>query len=445
MHETGIKPFKLSENFKLGTATASLQIEGGDTNNNWYDWCQKGHVKDGSHCLRANDHYNRVGEDVALMKELRHSCYRMGLEWSRLEPKEGQFSEEAVRHYRQELTLLREAGIDPVITLFHFSYPLWFADSGAFEADTCIERFINYTRFCVVSFGDLCSEWIPINEPNVFAVIGYMGGQWPPGKKDTRLALKVMRNLACCHLEAYTLIHKIRTDKNWAGETRVGLAMHLRIFDPYGGSPLDWLASKMVAQMFQGALMHAMTSGVFTFPLKRGTPFGRGRFSDFTGINYYSRDRVKFTLKGGYKLSVTKDVSVNDLGWEIYPEGLSRLCRTYNKKYNLPIYITENGTCDAKDTFRAAYICDHLYELSGLIGEGIPVERYYYWTLMDNFEWIEGESARFGLIHCDFETQKRTIRESGRLFAEISENKALTQDMIDRYLSKPCVNHHQSS
>lgn len=428
-----MRSFALPENFKLGTATAALQIEGGDKNNNWYDWSVKGHVKDGSSPLRANDHYNRVVEDVALMKELNNSCYRMGLEWSRLEPEEGRFSDEAVKHYRDELTLLRDAGIEPVITLFHFSYPLWFSEAGAFETEACIEHFKRYTRFCAESFGDLCNEWIPVNEPNVFSVLGYMGGGWPPGKSDIRLALKVMRNLVRCHLEAYALIHEIRWGKGWPGETKVGSAIHMRVFDPAGRSPLNKLAAVLVARMFQGAAMHATITGEFKFPLGSGTPCGKGRFSDFTGINYYTRDMVRFSLKGGYKLSVNIGAQVNDLGWEIYPQGLYRICKRNYELYGLPIYITENGTCDSEDVFRAHYICDHLYEITRLIGEGIRVERYYHWTLIDNFEWLEGESARFGLIRCNFKNQKRTVRKSGQLYSEISREKALTEDMIKHY------------
>lgn len=428
-----MKAFTLPKEFELGSATASLQIEGGDKNNNWFDWCSKNHIRDGSSCLRANDHYNRVEEDIELMKELNHSCYRMSLEWSRIEPEEGVFSDEAVAHYRQELALLREAGIRPIITLFHFSYPLWFANAGAFENKACIERFMRYVRFCVEAFGDLCEEWIPVNEPNVFATMGYLGEGWPPGKNKLFLAIRVMRNLILCHLKAYKLIHEIRNERGWTGRTMVGSSMHLRVFDPVGISPFNRLAAKLVERMFQGAAMHATITGVFKFPLGRGAPCGKGVFCDFAGINYYTRDMVRFSLRKGYKLSVHIGAQVNNLGWEIYPEGLYRLCKDNYKRYGLPIFITENGTCDSDDSFRARYICDHLRQVSRLIDEGIPVERYYHWTLIDNFEWLEGESARFGLVRCNFKTQKRTIRKSGKLYAEISREKALTEDMIKRY------------
>ncbi len=430
-----MKPFKLPEDFLLGTATSALQIEGGDRNNNWYEWSENKHIKDGTHSIRANDHFNRFEEDIALMGELHSSCYRMGLEWSRLEPKEGSFSSEAAAHYRKELMTLNKAGIKPIVTLFHFSYPLWFARSGAFENKSCVERFKRYTLFCVESFGDLVSEWITINEPNVFAFEGYVKGEWPPGKKDLPLALKVMRNLVLCHLEAYTVIHQVREDRGFEGETKVGAAHHVRVFKNATYCLLDRLAARVIKRLFQDAIILAMTTGVFSFPLGIGAPKGRGRFSDFMGINYYTRDMVKASFKGGYKLLTKSGAPLNDLGWEIYPEGLYMLCKEYGLAYSLPVYITENGTCDKKDTFRRDYIADHLYQVSRLIEDGVAVERYYYWTLMDNFEWLEGESAPFGLIHCDFESQKRTVRGSGRFFAAISREKGLTQEMIDGFMA----------
>ena len=426
-------PFKLPEQFLLGTATAALQIEGGDRNNNWYLWSEEKHIKDGAHCIRANDHYNRVDEDIDLMKELNIKCYRMGLEWSRLEPQKGNFSNEAVEHYRNELIALNNAGIKPIVTLFHFSYPLWFASEGAFEEASCVEHFVRYTRFCIESFGDLVNEWITINEPNIFVVMGYMQGDWPPGKNDMGLAFKVLKNLVLCHLEAYNLIHKIRKDKGFKGETKVGAAHHLRVIDKATKSPLDGIAAYFVKKVFQEAVVKAMTTGELTFPLGSGKPLGEGTFSDFLGVNYYTRDLIRFSFKGGYKQISKTNAKVNDLGWEIYPEGLYRLCKEYYKKYKLPIFITENGTCDKKDSFRPTYIADHLYQISKLIGEGVDVQRYYYWTLMDNFEWVEGESAPFGLIHCDFETQKRTIRNSGRLYADIIKENGVTEAMIGRW------------
>jgi beta-glucosidase len=174
-------------------------------------------------------------------------------------------------------------------------------------------------------------------------------------------------------------------------------------------------------------------------PVGVGHPFGKGTFADFFGVNYYTRDRVRFVLNPRTyfgELRNTPGASENELGWELYPEGLYRVCRRYYLRYRIPIFITENGICDAHDVFRSRYIYDHLAQIRRLLDEEIVVNRYYHWTLMDNFEWLEGLSARFGLIHVDFQTQKRTMRESGRFYSEVCEKKSVTEAMLRRYLGR---------
>lgn len=415
--------FKLPEGFLMGCATAATQIEGGDKNNNWYDWCTKGRIKDATSCFRANDHWNRYEEDIEIMKQLNLDVYRMGIEWSRIEPVKGQFDPEAIARYRKEIELLKGSGITPLLTLHHFSHPLWLCNEGEFENESIIEYFERYTRYVVENLGDLVSEYITINEPNVYATNGYFFGDWPPGKKSLRLALKVFRNMTLCHIAAYKAIHEIRTTKGFEGRTMVGVANHLRVFDPSSGSPLDYFAAKAMDYLFQGAIIKSMATGKLRFPIGFGSPLGKGRFYDFIGVNYYTRSVVHFK---GFKDDVMPNTPRNDLNWEIYPTGLYKLCKRFYKEYNAPIWITENGTCDTTDSFRAQYIYDHLYQVSKLYSEGVPVERYYHWTLMDNFEWIEGESARFGLVHCDFETQKRTMKKSGEFYSELCKSKTVT-------------------
>lgn len=426
-----MKPFILPQGFLLGSATAPTQIEGGDENNNWYDWCRQGKIKDNACSTRANDHWNRYKEDTELMVELNQKIYRMGVEWSRIEPEKGKFDDTAMSHYREEIELLLKNGIKPLVTLHHFSHPLWFANERDFENEAAVDYFVRYVRYVIENLGDLVSEYITINEPNVYVTNGYYFGTWPPGKKDFGLVLKVFRNMTQCHIAAYKAIHEIRKEKGFPGKTMVGIAHHLRIFDPFSKNPLDTLAAKTMEYLFQSAVIESTTSGKLKFPIGKGTPYGKGNFNDFIGINYYTRNAVRFK---GFKDDFMPDTPRNDLDWEIYPHGLYRLCKLLYKKYGTPVWITENGTCDRDDAFRAQYIYDHLSQISKLCAEGVPVERYYHWTFMDNFEWLEGESARFGLIHVDFETQKRTIRKSGRFYGEICKNNAVTEEMIEKYL-----------
>ena len=428
-----MKSFKLPSDFLMGSATAGAQIEGGDKNSNWYDWCQKGHIRDNTSCFRGDDHWNRYKEDIDLMAALHHKIYRLGIEWSRIEPQEGKFDKEAITHYRNEISLLLQRGIRPLVTLHHFTHPLWLEEKGGFEQDGIVGYFARYVRYAVENLGDLVSEYITVNEPNVYATMGYYFGVWPPGRKSIGSLRKVLKNMALCHIAAYRLIHKIREEMGYPGKTMVGVANHLRIFDPYNRhNPFDRLAAGVMGCLFQDAVIKSMSTGLLMPPIGFGSPKGTGRFLDFLGINYYTRDAVRFL---GFQNNVMPDTPRNDLGWEIYPEGLSRLCRRYFEKYPVPIWITENGTCDTNDRFRPRYIYDHLLEIAKLCKEGIPIERYYHWSLMDNFEWAEGESARFGLVHVDFDNQKRTIRNSGKFFAEICDKLEVTGEMIQKYLT----------
>jgi Beta-glucosidase/6-phospho-beta-glucosidase/beta-galactosidase len=426
-----METFRLPENILLGSATAATQIEGGDKNNSWYEFSSKGKTKDGTSCLRADDHWNRYPEDIDLMVQLNHEIYRMGLEWSRIEPENGVFDPEAMKHYRQEIEMLLNKGIRPLVTLHHFSDPLWFTKEGGFEKASCVKYFERFTRYVVENLGDLVSEYITINEPNVYMVNGYYFGIWPPQKKDFWLGMRIYRNLTQCHIASYKTIHEVRKKMGFEGKTMVGVAYHLRVFDPVSRNPLDRIAAWAMQYLVQDIIMKSMNYGVYMPPLGLGMPKGNVRYYDFLGINYYTRSMVRFK---GFKDEYKPDAPKNDLGWEIYPEGLHRLCRKYYKKYKAPIWITENGTCDKADDFRTKYIYDHFKEVSKLCEVGIPVERYYHWTLMDNFEWEEGESARFGLIAVDFETQKRTLRKSGEFFSLICRNKAITKNEIEMYL-----------
>lgn len=402
---------RLPDDFLLGTATAGLQIEGGDGESSWHRWADAGRIKDGSHPRRANDHWARVPEDIALLTELGVQTHRLGVEWWRVEPAEGAVDSDALEHYRREIEQLRAAGIEPLVTLHHFTNPLWVEDDGGWLDPRIVERFVRYVRTVVGAIGDLVTDWITINEPNVYLLEGYVFGEWPPGEHSIVAFLRGSQRMVAAHRAAYDAIHEIAGQH---GRTaRVGVAHHVRVFDPAG--PAARPVAAMIDRLVQGRFLDRMT--------------GRsGRWSDFLGLNYYTRDVVHVAWAPAALFSrrtVAAGAHVNDLGWEIYPEGLSRLVRRYAARYRLPIWITENGTCDARDAFRAAFLIDHLSEIASLRASGIAVDRYYHWTLMDNFEWVEGERPRFGLVACEYESQRREIRPSGRLFERIARTRTL--------------------
>ena len=408
---------------ELGVATAATQIEGGDADTNWHHWADEpGHIADGSTPRRAADHWNRVTEDVGLLKQLGLKHYRMGLEWARLEPAPGEFDDTALEHYVDELTQLADAGITPLVTLHHFNNPWWFEQRGAFLDRGSLAVFNRFVTYVVQKLHPLVKDWITINEPNVYATKSYSEGGWPPGHKSMREVLRVMQHLAQAHIEAYRTIHAIDED------ARVGVAMHLRVFQAANRiNPLNQAAARLAPYLFQDALMQAMSFGFFLPPLHQPIGVPIRRYYDFQGINYYSRSTVTGLADG-----VAPGVPVNDMGWEIYPPGLTAIIQKVNHSYPGPIFITENGTPDAADAYRPLFIYEHL---KAAVGSGAPVKRFYHWCFTDNWEWTDGEGPRFGLVALDYETQKRTPRGSADFYSDIAAQGGVTNDAYQRWVA----------
>lgn len=429
-----VREFSLPETLLLGSATAATQIDGGDRECNWYAWSLAGKVGkpgSGETSLTGADHWNRWREDVELLASLGHKCYRMGVEWSRLEPREGEWSEEALSHYRSELGLLREKGIVPLVTLHHFSCPEWFQKKGGWLAPDAVDAFMRFVERAVEGLGDLVSEWCTINEPNVFANDTYMDGNYPPGHKDDIGSyFRASRALVIAHLRSYKAIHRIRKERGFDGKTMVGFAHHLAVFEPEGRHPLARFGCSLQDYLFHEIYFRGFVEGKLAFPLGSGRPEGRspaehGLFCDYIGINYYSRHLFRPSWKAApFFAHPVVDPSVpaerlNDLGWEIYPEGLYRVSKKAWGRYRLPVMITENGICDAADAKRASFIVDHLAEVKRLLDDGVNLTRYFHWSFLDNLEWQDGYGPRFGLVEVDYGTMKRTVRPSARMYAEI--------------------------
>jgi len=253
--------FRLKPGMLMGVATAAAQIEGGDVNSNWNNWYKRGFIKDGTDPAEANDHWQRWREDTELMQNIGLQVYRFSVEWARLMPREGEVDESAVERYREELKLLREKGIRPLLTIHHFANPMWFEEKGAFEKRENLHYYIELVELVTERFGDLCSDYITINEPNVYATNSYFFGLWPPGMKNVWRTLAVMENLAWCHIRAYVVLHEKREAMGYT-DTMVGCANHLRVFAPKDeGNLRHRLSAKLTAYLFQNALSRAMTLG----------------------------------------------------------------------------------------------------------------------------------------------------------------------------------------
>ena len=414
------------EGFLWGTATAAHQVEGGNHLNDWWAWEQvTGHIKNGDRSDPACDHYRRFESDFDLLKSLHQNAHRLSLEWSRIEPRPGEFSTSAIQHYAEVLQALRARGMEPVVTIHHFTNPTWIAAAGGWEAPETAERFAVFADRVIAELGSLARYWITINEPTVIAYQGYVRGEWPPGKRGgLDAAARVLATLMRAHWLAYERI------KSRHADVQVGLAHHLRVFDPARPFvPLDRLLAAAFNRVFNETILKTLREGRLAFPLTRSER-GRGPqpSQDFVGLNYYTRDRIKFNRHYRAEMFGERVLPAaalrSDMNWEIYPDGLYRLLRSLERE-GLPILVTESGIADRTDSLRPEYLITHVKAVERAIGRGSPVRGYFHWTSFDNFEWAEGYSAKFGLITCDPQTQERRLRPSARLYAEICRLNAV--------------------
>jgi beta-glucosidase len=408
----------LPRGFLLGTSTASHPIEGGNEND-WAVWERSSfpdgspHIHDRSVSGPATDSWNRLDQDVTLMKRLGANAYRFSVEWSRLEPTPGEFNAEAAARYRQWAQALRAQGIQPVVTLYHFTLPTWVAESGGWENPATLDAFERYAGQVAELLGGEVDWWCTINEPNVYAVFGYRDGVWPPGKKDTKAMANVLANLIEAHARA---ARQLRThdqvDADGDGKaTQVGLAHHVRVFPPSG----------LTDELFNDSVPNALRTGRISLSvpgsvsLRRDVP-GLEDSLDYFGINYYSRDPMR---PAGH--------DTNDLGWELYPEGLYLFLKRY-AALGLPLLVTENGMDDRTGERRPYYLKSHLYAVEQAVAAGADVRGYFHWSLLDNFEWAEGYEPRFGLFRVNRSNPEleRQATPAVETFREAARNLGLT-------------------
>ncbi|MCB1310201.1 MAG: family 1 glycosylhydrolase [Leptospiraceae bacterium] len=414
--------------FLWGAATAATHVDGGDVNSDWYHWCQMpGKIKDGSSCFTACEHWTRYEEDFKIMKKLGLKTYRLGVDWSRFQHAPGApFDRQALDHFRGMLSSLVSKRIRPLLTLNHFSIPQWWLEKGGWTVEENLKEFYDFIEFIVPGVGDLASDYITFNEPNVYAVMGYLLGDWPPGEKGLGgylNSLKTQRHMLMAHFKLYDYIRETHAQKNWAAP-QISIAKHMRVMDPANPeNPLDLDRCREADYRFNRAFPDSIQEGRLLTPFGKGEKVHDGNAWDFFGLNYYTRDMISFSLWNIGSLFIKQefkpDAPKNDLGWEIYPEGLYRLVRDVHERYGLPIRITENGVADGDDHLRGDYIKSHLTELHRAMQDGARVDAYYHWSFCDNFEWAEGYSARFGLVQMDYDSQKRILRPSADLYARI--------------------------
>ena len=328
----------------------------------------------------------------------------------------------------REVRWLNAHKIKPLVTLHHFTNPMWFETMGAFEKRANVQYFLRFVTHMVQAFGADATEYITINEPNVYGWMGYLFGEWPPGKKSFFKANRVLSVLTVAHVQTYQLIHALQKGMGIT-DTRVGYANSIHIFAPQNPNRFwDRFGAYLADRCSHETLTNAMMRGIFRWPIRNLGKIAKGVYSDFIGLNYYTR-----TTFEGLHQAPRKGVPVNDMEWEVYPQGIVEAARRLHQVLALPIYITENGASDSEDAFRSRYLFDHLQALSQ---SNLPIKRYYHWCFLDNFEWLEGESSRFGLVHVDYDTQRRTVKQSGKFFSEIIKQGGVTEEMYQTYVDK---------
>ncbi len=414
--------------FLWGTATAAHQVEGYNTNNDWWQWEQQpGAILQGDRSGAACDWWANAEQDFDQAVALGTNAHRLSLEWSRIEPEPSVFDDSALQRYRQMLQALHERGIEPMVTLHHFSNPLWLAEKGDFGSDLVVDYFRRYTARVVQALGDLIPKWVTINEPVVYAFSRYLEGVFPPAReKGWGAAARALQHMLRCHAAAY------HTIKETYPEASVGVAKNLIVFDPRPGAhAVDRWWARQISWLYNDWWMQAMSDGRLRRPLGRGAINGLAGSFDFTGVNYYTRFRVRFPRLYERKWPGDAVVSDGDYG-EVYPQGLFRVIK-HVRRYHKPIYITENGVPDAVDRLRPAFLLAHLREIWRAVSFNWRIMGYYHWSLVDNFEWDRGWTQRFGLIRLEPETQQRAWRQSAHLYREICQSGSISSDMTRRY------------
>lgn len=430
---------KFPKDFLWGTAMSSHQAEGGNIFNDWWAWEQKGKILNKQVSGDACNHYEMYKKDFEMMEQMHHNSHRISIEWSRIEPTEGNFNQSEIDHYRKVLLDLKKRGIKPVVTLWHFTLPHWFAKQGGFLQKEGRLKFLRYARRVVEELGDLIDIWCTINEPFVYANFGYNEGTWPPGQKKFFRMLKVIKELLHVHIDAYQLIKETYRNNGW-GKTMVGFAKSFIWFDAVNKRGLyNKLVTEIYRYFYNKLYFKPFYTGKYSLLLGGGKIHDAKDSLDYIGINYYFRCECRIDIwKNPFKvhLQPAADVEKTLFNWEVFPDGLYHLTKLVHRKLHKPVLITENGISTLDDDQRISYIVRHLDAINRAMAEGADVMGYMYWSFLDNFEWVEGYTQPFGLIAFNHKTFERMPKKSAQVYSEICKNGTVTNAMFNKYAKR---------
>lgn len=405
--------YNFPKDFLWGASVSAHQVEG-NNNNQWTNWERSRtltNTKTALHELRflkkfdqivdriidpenyisgkLADHYNNYAQDFSYLQAMNMNAFRFSIEWSRIEPSMGEWDGDAVNYYRNYICELKNRGIEPILTLFHFTLPVWFADMGGFEKRSNVNYFIQFAKRIVQEVGADLNYIITINEPEAYVFQGYFNKNWPPGVRSFRKSWKVINNLAFAHIQLEQKLHKINS------KYQLSIAKNSVYFHKDGNAVKNLVS--FLLQYFQD-----------DFFIKRVV-----RHCDFLGVNFY--------FSSNFYGHWSKDQSkrVNDLNWDMKPGEIEFVLKRLYRRYKIPIIVTENGLADSSDSQRKWWISQTLAAMQRAIEKGVDLKGYLHWSLIDNFEWSFGKWPRFGLVEINYDTGERKLRNSAKWFAGV--------------------------
>jgi beta-glucosidase len=423
---------RFPEGFLWGSATSAHQVEGGCDRNHWWEWEQAGlrqrpggNIRDGSTSAVACDYFHRYDDDHRLAAEIGQRSLRISLEWSRIEPEPGRFDPAAIDHYKRVCASMRRHGLEPAVTLHHFTNPIWAQRLGGWENPDMPGWLARYAAHATRELGDLVKLWWTINEPMIAPTLCYLFGMHPPCVSDMARAITVGRHVLLAHGEMYRAIHEAAPNGLAAGPV-----LQMPWFEPLDpASEADRTAASASDHLMNQYYLFGLAKGLVSAPFGDGEEVpGLARSYDVIGLNYYMRVLCREGDVGGAMIGSRRasepDRFADEMGWEVYPEGLHRnLLRV--AELGAPVYVTENGMATLDDSARTAHLLEHLEAVWRAIRDGADVRGYFYWSLMDNFEWAEGYTRHFGLIAVDRDTLARAPRPTAFVYKRIIATNAL--------------------
>jgi beta-glucosidase len=388
------------QGFIWATATAAHQVEGSNWNNDWWEW----EHTPGAGCAEpsgdACDHFHRYPDDIALLSDLGFGAYRFSVEWSRVEPEEGEWSRASLDHYRRMCVACHEVGMVPMVTFHHFTTPRWLAHRGGWAEKSTADRFARYCEKVTSHLGDLIGWACTINEPNIVALLGFLAGAFPPGRRDVGLRRAVNEVMIDAHRKA------AETIRSGPGNAPVGLTLSMNDYQEVdgGGARLERIRHSMEDVYLEAA-----------------------REDDFVGVQAYTRMQVG----PSGAVPVPEGAETTQMGYEYWPQCLeATVRRAWQVTDGVPVLVTENGIGSADDDRRIDYVREALAGLRRCLDDGIDVRGYTYWSALDNFEWALGYAPTFGLLAVDRETMERRPKGSALWLGGVARANHLLEDQI---------------